>query len=186
MSEIAVGAEYNVLNPNTMTFDERQKQLDQEKQREKEARERAKKSPFKSFVQVNKEYYKAEDWLMSKSPIAYRIFKFLTNNMDEYNAVICSYKVLQENFEISQDTVRRAIKILKEKKYIDVYKSGTSNVYAINKNIVWNSWGTNYEYAKFGANIILSASEQEESVKAKIKTVKHKQVTMAEDKKTEE
>lgn len=186
MSEIVVGAEYNVFNPNTITFDERQKQLEQEEQRDKEARERAKKSPFKSFIQVNKEYYKAEDWLMSKSPIAYRIFKFLTNNMDEYNAVICSYKVLQETFEISPDTVRRAIKILREKNYVDVYKTGTSNVYAINKNIVWNSWGTNYEYAKFGANIILSESEQEQGVRADIKAVKHKQVTIAEDKKTGE
>lgn len=151
------------------------------KKREKEARERAKKSPFKNFVQVNKDYYKAEDWLMAKSPIAYRIFKFLINGMDDYNAVICSYKVLQENFGVSQVTVARAIKILKEKQYIEVYKSGTSNVYAINKNIVWNSWGTNYDYAKFGANIILSESEQEKSVQAKIKAVKHKEITLKED-----
>ena len=101
--------------------------------------------------------------------------------MDDYNAVICSYKVLQENFGVSQVTVARAIKILKEKQYIEVYKSGTSNVYAINKNIVWNSWGTNYDYAKFGANIILSESEQEKSVQAKIKAVKHKEITLKED-----
>ena len=155
--------------------------LKSKKRERKEARERAKKSPFKNFVQVNKDYYKAEDWLMAKSPIAYRIFKFLINGMDDYNAVICSYKVLQENFGVSQVTVARAIKILKEKQYIEVYKSGTSNVYAINKNIVWNSWGTNYDYAKFGANIILSESEQEKSVQAKIKAVKHKEITLKED-----
>lgn len=181
MAELAVGASHNVINPNSLTFEERQRQLESQDKKEKDASERAKKSPFKNFVQVNKDYYKAEDWLMSKSPIAYRIFKFLINGMDDYNAVICSYKVLQENFGVSQDTVRRAIKILKEKKYIDVYKSGTSNVYAINKNIVWNSWGTNYNYAKFGANIIISESEQEKSVQAKIKAVKHKEITLKED-----
>ena len=181
MAELAVGASHNVINPNSVTYEERQRQLENQDKKEKEARERAKKSPFKNFVQVNKDYYKAEDWLMSKSPIAYRIFKFLINGMDDYNAVICSYKVLQENFGVSQDTVRRAIKILKEKKYIDVYKSGTSNVYAINKNIVWNSWGTNYDYAKFGANIIISESEQEKSVQAKIKAIKHKEITLEED-----
>lgn len=181
MAELAVGASHNVINPNSLTFEERQRQLESQDKKEKDASERAKKSPFKNFVQVNKDYYKAEDWLMSKSPIAYRIFKFLINGMDDYNAVICSYKVLQENFGVSQDTVRRAIKILKEKKYIDVYKSGTSNVYAINKNIVWNSWGTNYNYAKFGANIIISESEQEKSVQAKIKAVKHKEITLEED-----
>lgn len=180
MAGIAIGIEQHTLNTNSMTFDERQKQLEEQAQKEKEVLERTKKSPFKSFVQVNKEAYKAEDWLMAKSPISYRIFKFLINNMDDYNAVICSYKVLQETFGVSQDTVRRAIKILKEKQYIDVYKSGTSNVYAINKNIVWNSWGTNYDYAKFGVNIILSESEQEERVRARIKAVKHKEVTLEE------
>lgn len=178
MPELNVGSIHNVLNSKELTFAERQKQLEEESKKEKEARDRAKKSPFKNFVQVNKDYYKAEDWLMSKSPIAYRIFKFLINGMDDYNAVICSYKVLQEHFNISQDTVRRAIKILKEKQYIEVYKSGTSNVYAINKNIVWNSWGTNYDYAKFGANIILSETEQEEKVRSKIKAIKHKEITM--------
>lgn len=181
MAELSVGANHNMLNPNSITFEERQIQLETLDKKEKEVYERAKKSPFKNFVQVNKDYYKAEDWLMSKSPIAYRIFKFLINGMDDYNAVICSYKVLQENFGISQDTVRRAIKILKEKKYIDVYKSGTSNVYVINKNIVWSSWGTNFKYAKFGANIILSESEQENLKNKKIKTNKLKQISINEN-----
>lgn len=181
MSSLSVGAEKNVLNPNSLSFEERKNQLEEQDKREKEARERAKKSPFDNFVQVNKDYYKAEDWLMAKSPIAYRIFKFLINNMDNYNAVICSYQVLIETFDISQVTVARAIKLLKEKKYIEVYKTGTSNVYAVNKNIVWQSWGTNYDKAKFGANIILSESEQEESVKAQIKAIRHKEITLKED-----
>lgn len=178
LSTLSVGAKKNVLNPNSMTFDERQKELEELEKKEKEERERAKKSPYDNFVQVNKDAYKAEDWLMSKSPIAYRIFKFLINNMDSYNAVICSYKVIHETFGISQDTIRRAIKLLKDKKYIEVYKSGTSNVYAINKQIVWNSWGTNFKHAKFGANIVLSAEEQELGIQAEIKAMKHRELTV--------
>lgn len=180
MNTLFIGKEKNLLNSNFSNFEERQIKLEELEKKEKEAYERAKKSPFKNFVQVNKDYYKAEDWLMAKSPIAYRIFKFLINGMDDYNAVICSYKVLQETFDISQDTVRRAIKILKEKKYVDVYKTGTSNVYCINKNIVWQSWGTNYSQAKFGANIILSESEQEKNIIEKTKTIKHKEITLKE------
>jgi len=178
LSTLSVGAKKNVLNPNSMTFDERQKELEELEKKEKEERERAKKSPYDNFVHVNKDAYKAEDWLMSKSPIAYRIFKFLINNMDSYNAVICSYKVIHETFGISQDTIRRAIKLLKDKKYIEVYKSGTSNVYAINKQIVWNSWGTNFKHAKFGANIVLSAEEQELGIQAEIKAMKHRELTV--------
>ena len=178
MNEIAVGMERDILNQNSMTFEERQRQLGEEKKQEEEQIKRAKKSPFDRFVQVNKDFYKAEDWLMAKSPIAYRIFKFLINNMDEYNAVICSYKVLEETFKVSTTTIARAIKILKDKGYVAVFKSGTSNIYALNDKIVWNSWGTNYQYSKFPANIILSISEQENSIQSQIKTLKHKEITV--------
>lgn len=179
MQQITVSSERNILDHNSLSFDERKQQLEKENEAKKKAEENAKKSPYKDFVQVNKDYYKAEDWLMAKSPVAYRIFRFLVNGMDGYNAVVCSYQVLQETFNISQVTVARAIKILKDKKYVDVHKSGTSNVYSINKNIVWNSWGTNYKYAKFGANIIISENEQ--SLKSKTKTVKQKEIKLNED-----
>lgn len=175
-----VTAERNLLDPHSMTFEERQNQINEEKKLEDEQRERSKKSPYKNFVQLNKEYYKAEDWLMSQSPIAYRIFKFLMNNMDEYNAVICSQTVLQETFEVSRATVARAVKLLKEKGYIAVFKSGTSNVYAVNDKVAWNSWGTNYAYSKFPANVILSISEQEESIQTKLKNLRHKEIQLDE------
>lgn len=181
MQEVIVSHEKNLKNPNSMSFDQRQEQIDRERKLEEEERQQEKKSPYRRWVQVNKDAYKAEDWLMSKSPIAYRIFKFLINNMDSYNAVMCSYSVFQEQFGISKPTITRAIKLLKEKQYIEVYKSGSSNVYAVNKQIAWNSWGNNFVHGKFGANIILSETEQEESVQAKIKAAKIKELSIAED-----
>ena len=44
-------------------------------------------------------------------------------------------------------------------------KTGTSNVYVANKDLVWNSWGNNIDYCEFPANIVLSRSEQEERTK---------------------
>src|SRR5699024_8355252 len=101
--------------------------------------------------------------------------------MDSYNALMVSYKVMQERFNKSPDTIRRAIKLLKDKQYIDIYKSGTSNVYTVNKTIAWNSWGNNYKYGKFGANIILSESEQEEQTLKRIKSEKHKEIKMRDE-----
>ncbi len=178
MSELAISQERHILKPNTMTFDERKQQLIQQDEQERQAIEQARKSPFKSFIQLNKEFYKQEDWLMGKSPLAYRIFRFLIEHMDDFNAVMCSYKVMQEQFDVSAESVRRAIKILKDNKFLDIYKSGSSNVYSLNKNIVWNSWGTNHKYAKFGANIILAESEQP---KKKTKSEKVKQVKIKEN-----
>lgn len=180
MAEVYVGEERDILNPNSVSFNERQRQIEEEKKLEEEEYQRQKKSPYRRWVQMNKDAYKAEDWLMSQSPIAYRIFKFLINNMDSYNAVMCSQIVLQEKFNVSRTTVARAIKLLKDKQYIEIYKSGTSNIYAVNKEIAWNSWGNNYKHGKFGANIILSESEQEEIVRTKIQTQLHKEISIKE------
>ncbi|MEG7677078.1 hypothetical protein U2060_15165, partial [Listeria monocytogenes] len=61
-------------------------------------------------------------------------------------------------------------------------KSGTSNVYAVNKQIAWSSWGSNFKHGKFSANIILSESEQDEQVKLEIQ--KHKEVSLKEENNT--
>ena len=178
LGEIHVGSKKDVLNPKSLTFDERKNQIEEIVETEKEQRERLKKSPYSSFVQFNKDMYKAEDWLLANSTIAYRVLKFLINNMDGYNAVICSQVVLQEALGVSRVTVSRAISLLKERSFIDVYKSGTSNVYCINKNLAWNSWGSNFAYAKFGANIILSESEQEAAVQRRINAEKEMEMTI--------
>ena len=160
----------SVVTPEEMEIRKRELELEnfQELQIEKER----KKSPFKKWTQVNNdsESYKAEDWLIANSPAAYRILKFLVHNMDMYNAVICSYKVIQEKFGYSKATVMRSIKLLKERNYVKVAKSGTSNIYMINKTLYGNSWGSNYAYAEFGAKIIISLSEQEKNFQEEIKT----------------
>ena len=131
-----------------------------------------KKSPFRKWVQMNYDdnAYKADDFLVANSPTAYRIFKFLIANMDRYNAVIVSYKVLQQVFSYGQATVARAIKFLKDHKYIEVVRTGGANVYTINKHLYWNSYGTNYVYAEFDAKVIITATEQDKATQAKIRT----------------
>ena len=110
-----------------------------------------------------------------KHPKAAAIISFLVDQMDNHNAVMCSYKVLEEVLGVSSETIRRNIKILKENGYIAVLKSGTSNVYAVNDSIFWKSWGNNKQYSKFPANIILSLSEQEKDYQ--ISFTKHKEIT---------
>ena len=132
----------------------------------------SKKSPFRKWVQMNNDEnsYEAEDWLVAKSPTAYRILRFLVSSMDNYNAVICSYKVMQEKLKVSKPTVERAIRLLKEHRFIQVVRTGGANVYLVNKHLYWNSWGTNYAYAEFDARVIISASEQDKDTQAKIRT----------------
>lgn len=151
------------------TDEEKKQRFAKQEEAERRAAEDAKKGPYRSFLQVNNENYKAEDWLMKKSPAAYRVLRFIAKNMDNYNALICSYTVFAETLGYSRQTVYSAIKLLKEKKFIDVVKSGNANVYLINKELYWHSYGTNYARAEFGAKIIVSADEQEPAEREEIK-----------------
>jgi DNA-binding transcriptional ArsR family regulator len=153
----------NIFDPSVMTFDERQKQLKEEARKEEEERKREKQSPYRRWTQFNLERTKELMWLGLNHPKARAILDFLVDQMDNYNAVMCSHQVLEELLGISKATVIRAIKILKDNKFIDVLKSGQSNVYVINDTVYWKSWGNNRKYSKFSGNIVLSLSEQDES-----------------------
>ena len=151
-----------------------------EQKSEKEAHKQARKSTYKRWTQFNNEYTGKLIWLTMNHPKARAILDFLVDQMDNYNAVMCSYKVFQEVFGISIDKIRLSIKVLKEKGFIAVLKSGSSNVYAINDKIYWKSWSNNRKYSKFPANVILAFSEQDIEYQQKIMAEKLKEVVVPE------
>lgn len=152
-------------------------ELKSENEHQEETEKQKKNSPFIDWLQVNNSYeaYKAEDWLMKKSAVAYRLLRFLVKEMDNYNAIVCSFKVLEEALGYKRTALSMAVALLKEHKYIEVKKSGTTNVYLINKEIYWKSWGKNHKYAEFGAKIIIAESEQE-TENNEIKNVKSEKI----------
>ncbi len=159
------------LKNNDCTFEQRQRDIEMLEKAEAEAKKRERHNPYKEFAQCNmdSEIGKARRELVRVCPSAYMIFDFLLENADNYNAVICSPQVFMDALRLSETTVYRAINVLKEFNFVDVKKSGGSNVYLLNKELVWKSWGTNYKYAKFGAKVIIAESEQDENVKVKAK-----------------
>ena len=101
-------------------------------------------------------------WLMKKSGIASGIFNFIMEHMDSRNALCCSYAVFMDYFEISKPTVTRAIKLLKDNGFIDVLKSGTSNVYVVNTEVAWTSWNNSKQYCQFDGKILVSRKENKD------------------------
>lgn len=172
MSELLVTAEADALNEHHVTFAERQRQIDEEKQREAEGLERQKKSTYKNFAQLNRDKIAHIIACANADKQAVRILLFIIEHMDKFNALLCSYKVFEEQLNISKPTITRAIKYLKEKGFISVYRSGTSNVYVLNDDLAWTNTGDKHKYCKFPANIILSATEQDNLTKAKFTNVK--------------
>jgi len=181
MFDLSVGTLKN--NLNSITFEERERQLKEKEKQEEEIRKRDKNSPFGRWTQYNNEHTKEMMWLALKHPKAHAVLLFLVDQMDSYNAVMCSNKVLQEVLSVSRQTISVSIKILKTHGFIAVLKSGASNVYAINDSVYWKSWGNNKQYSKFPANVVLAFSEQDENYQfsfTDIKTEKRKEVQIYE------
>lgn len=139
---------------------------------EAEARER--NSPYKEWVQMNLDtrITRAIDAMAKENAVALRLFLFLTKHMDAYNAVQCSYTVMTEALDISRPTASRAVKYLRDQGFLYILKSGTSNIYTLNPDVVWKSWGNNVRYCEFPVNVIISPTEQEGTVKIKGKRIK--------------
>lgn len=150
------------------------KQAEEEKKKE----EQRKKSPYRNFLQVNKDAYKQEDWLMKESPAAYRLLRFIAQNMDNYNALICSYTVFSESLGYGRTTLSNAVKLLKDNNYLKIVKSGSANIYIINNELYWQSYGSNFSRCEFNAKIVISSEEQDEQDKAEIKAKRYKMLAI--------
>lgn len=133
--------------------------------------------PKSTFFQFYKDNFGAIQELLEKNWLASRIFFFFIENMDYYNnSVIVSYQVLEEIYGFSRPTINRAIKYLKDNKYIDIVKSGNMNVYLVNATLVWQREQNQIKYAKFNAKVIISEKEQttKKVFKAEIQVKKNK------------
>lgn len=176
MGTLRVSEKRNVLDPCSITFEERTRQIEAEQKAEAEARKREKNSPFSRWTQFNNEHTKELMMLAIKYPKAHAILYFLVDQMDSYNACICSATVMQEVLGASRQTISKNIKTLKELGFLAVLKSGNANVYTINDKVYWKSWGNNRQYSKFPANIVLAMSEQEEQYQVSFEDLKSENV----------
>lgn len=165
-----VTGEY-IESHNDTTFEQRETELKQAEEQQAEELKREKGSPYRTWAQLNLQYSKEMMWLIGANPRAAQILIFLIEHMDGYNALVCSAKLLQEALGCSQATITRAIKMLKDNGFVKIAKSGSTNVYYVNGDLVWKSWGTNFKYAEFTAKILIAESEQEKQT-APIKTKK--------------
>lgn len=75
------------------------------------------------------------------------------------NSVICSYQTLTEVTGYSRPTVARAIKHLKEHKWIDTVKVGSATAYCVNAQVAWRCANNQRHYAIFTSTVVASSSE---------------------------
>lgn len=99
---------------------------------------------------------------MNKSnSTAVNILLWIIRHMDRKNALVVSQQAISEAMSLHRVTVAKAVKFLQEKKAIAVFKSGNTNIYAVNRHIAWKSQADKKQYALFEANVYIAESEQE-------------------------
>ena len=168
---------YTLTVPNNrVSFEDREVQLEKQEKKEIQLHKQEKNSPFSRWTQFNNEHTKELMMLAVKHPKAHAILYFLVDQMDSYNACVCSTKVMEEVLGVSRQTISKNIKILKDLGFLAVLKSGNTNVYAINDKVYWKSWGNNRKYSKFPANVVLGMSEQDENYQISFKDVKTEKI----------
>ncbi|OXX63635.1 transcriptional regulator [Vibrio sp. V15_P4S5T153] len=119
------------------------------------------------FYAFNRENYKNKVLLTREQPLANSILEFLISEMDNTNAICISMNTLQKLFNLSRQTLSKHIKTLEKRNFIEIFKNGNMNVYAINALFVWTQGDKNLWKAKFKATMYLDYSEQSEVIKRK-------------------
>lgn len=124
----------------------------------------------KPFFQFYKHNFKAVRKMMKENPLGANLFMFLIENMDSKNALLVSQKALEEALDVGRTSIYNATKYLIENQFIKVLKSGTSNIYCVNADIVWTQRAEKKVHAKFEAAVYLTLSEQDEDVITRVQS----------------
>jgi hypothetical protein len=117
------------------------------------------------FFQFYKHNFKIMQQIVKDNPNAMRLFFWLVDNMDSNNSIVVSQDTLAKYLDCSRSSVINWANYLREKQVIEILKTGGSNVYAINADIVWCDLAENKRFAKFEAKVFIDYEEQDDIYK---------------------
>lgn len=121
------------------------------------------------FSQIYDQHWATFRTLVDDYPTALKVFTWLIEKADRRNALVASYSTMSRGLNLAERTIRNSISYLKEKNLITVLKSGTTNVYVLNDQIIWKDTADRKDkYSQFSAEIIITASEQEEPYRTQL------------------
>lgn len=118
-----------------------------------------------TFVQTERAAHVEWGRLVMSKPAAAAVMHQLIALMDKTNAVAISHSTLAELIGVHQTTVKKALKYLREHRWVQVVQlgpRGTVNVYVVNDRVAWADYRDNKRLSIFSARIVASAAEQDE------------------------
>lgn len=130
----------------------------------------------RDFVQLYRDNIDNITDIAFKNVQAYKLLMLLIKHMDGTNSLCVSTVALSEILGCGRATVFRAIKYLKENGWVCVLKTGNSNVYIVNPDVAWTSYGNQKQYCKFQTNVLLSSTENAEYLNNREASTKFKRI----------
>jgi hypothetical protein len=116
------------------------------------------------WVQTEKKAHQAMWKLGVKHPMALSVLHFMVSRLNRgTNGVVISANALSQQMGISTRTVQTTIAVLRDCKFVQVLKTGNTNIYIINSQIAWQG-ERGQRFSSFNAEILIHENEQEKPV----------------------
>lgn len=131
----------------------------QQQHAEQQDQQRKTEAKNTGFLQLTKSQIPQTRLLAKNSPAAFQVIMILVEKMNRNNAVACSQATLAKITGYSLPTIKRAVALLEKDRWLQIIKIGTSNAYAVNSKVFWQSTRDG-RFATFNATIIADEAEQ--------------------------
>lgn len=116
-----------------------------------------------TWVQTERKSHEIWARLSLEKPRAAGLLHVLVANMDRQNALVASHSTLAELSDMSISTVKRAIKDLTDRQWIQTIRVGSerggSLAYIVNRRVAWGDKRENAQYALFNARVLVSEKD---------------------------
>ena len=93
------------------------------------------------WVQVERKAMEQWAALIAESPAAGQLLMTMVARMGRGNALVASQQALTEASNLSLSSVKRAIKLLKDRRFVEIVQIGptrSSSAYVINSRVAWS------------------------------------------------
>lgn len=116
------------------------------------------------WVQVPRKSMEAMAQLMGESSSAAKILMQITSRMGDHNAFVASNQAIGDLTGLSLATVKRSLKLLQERKWLNVLRlgpTGTVRVIVVNDQVAWFGPRDGLRHSLFSAAVFVSEAEQD-------------------------
>lgn len=116
----------------------------------------------RDFVQLSRRTMDELARLVDQAPGAMKLLMVIGKRMGRTNALVASQGTLGKLAGMSESSVKRSIKVLKEGRWLTTLRVGSATAYVVNANVLWTSVAT-LKVAAFAATVVTTSEENPEA-----------------------